>query len=142
MKGKILVTIQFSCLILLTIFTNWPALPWWSYVFMACSGFLAFWAMAVMRLGNFNVVPYPVLNGNMITTGPYSVIRHPMYTSIFIFAAALLAGQFDYLKLSVSLMLVAGLVVKMIYEEGQLVLHYPGYKAYMLKTKRVIPFVW
>ena len=88
------------------------------------------------------MVPYPVFNGNMITTGPYSVIRHPMYTSIFIFAFALLAGQFDYLKMGVGLVLVAGLVVKMIYEEGQLVNHYPGYKAYMLKTKRVIPFIW
>jgi len=142
MKGKILVTIQFTCLALLMIVTNWLTFPLWSFLLLGISGFLAFWSMAVMKLGNFNVVPHPVANGNMITAGPYKVIRHPMYTSIFIFAIALLAGQFDYLKLIISLVLVAGLVVKMIYEEGLLCNHFPEYKAYMQKTKRVIPFVW
>jgi protein-S-isoprenylcysteine O-methyltransferase Ste14 len=142
MKGKILVTIQFTCLVLLMIVTNWLTLPWWSFLLLGISGFLAFWAMAVMKLGNFNVVPYPVVNGNLVTVGPYSVIRHPMYTSIFIFTIALLAGQFDFIKLLISLVLIAGLVTKMIYEEALLRKHFPGYKDYMTKTKRVIPFVW
>jgi protein-S-isoprenylcysteine O-methyltransferase Ste14 len=142
MKGKILVTIQFSCLAMLAVFTQWQSLPWWSFVLMALSGFLAFWAMAVMKPGNFNVVPTPVENGILISDGPYKVIRHPMYTSIFIFASALLAGQFDFIKLGISMVLVAGLVVKMLYEEDLLCSHFPAYKQYMTKTKRVIPFVW
>ena len=142
MKGKILVTIQFSCLALLFIVTNWLALPWWTFLLMGVSGFLAFWAMYVMKPGNFNVVPYPVENGVMISRGPYKLIRHPMYTSIFIFSLALLSGQFDYYKLMISAVLVTDLVVKMIFEEGLLCKHYPGYKSYMEKTKRVIPFVW
>jgi protein-S-isoprenylcysteine O-methyltransferase Ste14 len=142
MKGKILVTIQFTCLILLALATNWLTLPWWAYIMLALSGFLAFWAMAVMRLGNFNVVPTPVDKGVLVTGGPYKVIRHPMYTSIFIFASALLAGQFDYIKLIISIVLVAGLVFKMLFEESLLRNHHPGYEAYMAKTKRVIPFVW
>jgi len=142
MKGKILVTVQFGCLIILVLATNWLTLPWWVYFLLALSGFLAFWAMAVMRLGNFNVVPTPVEKGNLVSDGPYKVIRHPMYTSIFIFAVALLAGQFDYIKLFTSIALVAGLIVKMLYEETLLRNHHPGYEAYMAKTKRVIPFVW
>ena len=142
MKGKILVTIQFTCLALLMIVTDWFVLPWWSFLLLGISGFLAFWAMYVMKYGNFNIVPTPVDKGVMISQGPYKVIRHPMYTSIFIFAIALLAGQFDYYKLIISLILVADLVVKMIFEEGLLCKHYPGYKYYMKKTKRVIPFVW
>ena len=142
MKGKILVTIQFACLALLFIVTNWLALHWWTFLLLGVSGFLAFWAMYVMKPGNFNVVPYPVENGVMVSHGPYRLIRHPMYTSIFIFSIALLSGQFDYYKLIVSLVLVIDLVVKMIFEEGLLCMHYPGYKSYMEKTKRVIPFVW
>jgi protein-S-isoprenylcysteine O-methyltransferase Ste14 len=142
MKGKILVTIQFTCIGLLAIFTNWLALPWWSFLSLGLSGFLAFWAMAVMHLGNFNVVPYPVANGVMVSVGPYKLIRHPMYTSIFIFAFAILAGQFDYIKLFISLALVAGLIVKMFFEEDLLCRHFPGYSAYIKQTKRVIPFIW
>jgi len=142
MKGKILVTIQFSCIALLAILSNWLSLPWWSFLLLFLSAILAFWAMAAMRLGNFNIVPTPVDEGTMVSRGPYKLIRHPMYSSIFIFALALLAGEFDYYKLFISLVLVAGLVTKMFYEENLLCKHYPEYKEYMKKTKRVIPFIW
>jgi protein-S-isoprenylcysteine O-methyltransferase Ste14 len=65
-----------------------------------------------------------------------------MYSSIFILSSALLAAQFDLKKLIISLVLVICLVVKMLFEEKLLCEHFPGYKAYMLTTKRVIPFVW
>ena len=142
MKGKILVTIQFLGIALLMIVTNWLTLPWWSFLILGFAGFLAFWAIYVMKLGNFNVVPYPVENGVLVSRGPYKLIRHPMYTSILLSAMALLIGQFDYCKLIISLALAINLIVKMIFEEGLLIRHYPGYASYMKKTKRVIPFVW
>ena len=142
MKGKILVGVQFGCIFALIIFTRWLLLPWWSYLLLSVSAALAMWAMAVMKLGNFNVVPTPVSRGRLITQGPYRLIRHPMYTAVFVFAAALLAGQFDYVKLFISMMLLAGLVIKMLHEENLLCSHYPGYRAYMEGTKRIIPFVW
>ena len=142
MKGKILVGVQFGCIFALLIFTRWLSLLWWSYLLLLVSCALAMWAMMVMKLGNFNVVPTPVYQGRLVTQGPYRLIRHPMYTAVFIFAAALLAGQFDYIKLVICLLLVAGLVVKMLHEENLLCSHYPGYRAYMDRTKRVIPFVW
>jgi len=142
MKGKILVFVQFGCIAGLLVSARWQSLPWWSYLLLAVSCALAMWAMVAMKPGNFNVVPTPVDNGRMVTQGPYRLIRHPMYTSVFIFATALLAGQFGYIKLIISLVLVADLVVKMMYEERMLCSHYPGYRAYMKHTKRVIPFVW
>ena len=142
MKGKILVGVQFGCIFALLIFTRWLSLPRWSYLLLSVSGALAMWAMMVMKLGNFNVVPTPVYHGRLVTQGPYRLIRHPMYTAVFIFAAALLAGQFDYIKLIITLLLVAGLVGKMLPEENLLCSHYSGYRSYMKHTKRVIPFVW
>ena len=142
MKAKILVTIQFLGIAILMIVTNWLTLPWWSFLILGFAGFLAFWAIYVMKIGNFNVVPYPVENGVMVSRGPYKLIRHPMYTSILLSAIALLSGQFDYYKLIIALVLAINLIVKMIFEEGLLIRHYPGYKDYMSKTKRVLPFVW
>lgn len=142
MKGKILAIVQFACLALLLKLTKWNELDIWTILGFAISGLLATWSMLVMRFGNFNVVPKPVEKGVLVTQGPYSVIRHPMYASVFIFLAALLTGQFDFIKLIVSLILVVDLVIKMLYEENLLLAHYHDYQAYMQKTKRVIPFVW
>lgn len=142
MKGKILVTIQFGSLALLALLTHWNSLSWWVIVLFGVSGFLAFWAMAAMKWGNFNIVPTPVEKGVLVTRGPYKVIRHPMYTSIFIFVGAILADQFDFYKLLISVVLVAGLVVKMLYEEKMLCEHFSGYSTYMISSKRVIPFIW
>jgi protein-S-isoprenylcysteine O-methyltransferase Ste14 len=50
--------------------------------------------------------------------------------------------QFDYIKLAISIILVVGLVIKMLFEEKLLCGHHSGYNAYMQQTKRVIPFVW
>lgn len=142
MKGKILVAVQFSCVTLLAAVTNWLVLPWSSLVLLLFSASLAMWATIVMKPGNFNIVPTPVAKGILVTRGPYKVIRHPMYASIFIFALALLAGQFDYSKLLISLVLATGMVMKMLFEEELLRKHFPEYLAYMKKTKRVIPFIW
>jgi protein-S-isoprenylcysteine O-methyltransferase Ste14 len=142
MKGKILVAIQFVSIALLALATHWIALPWWTLVFFGLSVLLLAWAVLAMKPGNFNVVHTPVETGVMVSRGPYRLIRHPMYTSIFIVAITLLAAQFDYIKLTISLVLVTGLVVKMIYEESLLCEHFPDYKNYMKETKRVIPFIW
>jgi protein-S-isoprenylcysteine O-methyltransferase Ste14 len=142
MKGKILVAVQFVSIALLAFATRWILLPWWTVIFLSLSALLLVWAVLAMRPGNFNVIPTPVETGVMVSRGPYRLIRHPMYTSIFIVAITLLAAQFDYTKLSITLVMVTGLVVKMIYEESLLCEHFPDYKNYMKETKRVIPFIW
>ncbi len=142
MKGKILVAIQFISIFLLLIFTQWRTLAWWAYIFLFLSFYLAMWAAVIMRLGNFKIVPHPVEKGTMITNGPYRIIRHPMYASIFLMAFGLLSAQVNYLMIFITVVLITGLVVKMLYEETLLSKHYPNYRIYMLKTKRVIPFIW
>jgi protein-S-isoprenylcysteine O-methyltransferase Ste14 len=88
------------------------------------------------------VVPEPVKNSHLVTSGPYRVIRHPMYASILIFITGILSGDFSFYKVSIGLILIAGLVVKMIYEEQLLSQQHSDYQDYIRKTKRVIPFVW
>ena len=50
---------------------------------------LAAWTLAHNRPGNFNIRPAPKAQGHLVTTGPYRWIRHPMYTSVLLGAAAL-----------------------------------------------------
>ena len=79
----------------------------------------------------------------VITTGVYSVVRHPMYlgaTLLFI-GAPLLMGSVYGLVLGFLLILL--LAWRCLGEEKMLVVELDGYRDYQKKVKyRLIPFIW
>lgn len=79
----------------------------------------------------------------VISTGPYSLVRHPMYagaTPLIVFTPLAL-GSWVALPLSVPLILV--IVVRLLEEEKYLSANLAGYKEYCQKVRyRLIPFIW
>ena len=141
--GRLLVTLQFGLLAALGwrawASTNSPDLATASL--LVASAGIALWALTVNRPGNFNIRPTPRSGGMLVTTGPYRWIRHPMYTSVLLAAAAaaLLSRQaVDSLPL---LALLAVLVAKAVIEECALMLRFADYGAYKTRTTRFIPWL-
>jgi protein-S-isoprenylcysteine O-methyltransferase Ste14 len=104
--------------------------------------FLGLWAIYVMKIGNFNVIPVPKEHGVLRIKGPYRLIRHPMYTSILLFALPELVCYFSYTRFIVFTLLQMTLLLKLNYEEKLLIQKFPEYKNYMKKSKRIIPFIF
>lgn len=79
----------------------------------------------------------------VVDTGPYSLVRHPMYLGG---ALVLLATPFalgSEWAFPWALAAVACLAWRLVEEEKYLSLHLPGYDAYREHTRyRLIPFVW
>jgi protein-S-isoprenylcysteine O-methyltransferase Ste14 len=138
----LLVTIQFAGILLIGMTTKWASLPLLA-VIAGASGFtLGGYAILVMKIGNFHVLPSPVKSSEMVLHGPYRYIRHPMYTSVLLTLLALVAGDYSQGRLITWLLLVADLIVKLEYEEKLLMLRFPAYRYYRQKTKRLIPFLF
>ena len=79
----------------------------------------------------------------VITTGPYRLIRHPMYaaTLVFFLGTPLLLGEWYGVLLSP--IAAAVLARRAVLEERTLQKDLPGYSEYMDRTKyRLVPFVW
>ena len=78
----------------------------------------------------------------LVTTGPYSHVRHPMYSGgILIFIGAALA-LWSYIATAFSLLIIALMYLRCRDEESLLQKELPGYTAYMQKvTSRMIPFI-
>jgi protein-S-isoprenylcysteine O-methyltransferase Ste14 len=141
-KSYLLVSVQFLCLAALALtgplVARHPAL----LLVEALGGLLGVWAVAAMGLGNFRVVPDVKPTGHMVHSGPYARIRHPMYTALILVAAALVFDQLTWPRLAILALLAGDLVVKLRYEEGLLLGHFPEYAAYSQRTRRLIPFVY
>ena len=77
-----LVFAQFGLLatLALQVYQRWATLTWGSVVavLLAIAVTLAIWTLTVNRPGNFRIVPDPKTGGQLITSGPYHWIRHPM----------------------------------------------------------------
>ena len=106
------------------------------------AGMLGLWAIGTMGIGNFNVTPDVKPRARLVTSGPYRLIRHPMYTALLGGALALVLDAFSPLRLAIWLVLLIDLVVKLNYEERLLSLNLEGYSAHMQRTKRLIPFLY
>lgn len=143
--GTLLVTLQFSLLsglaALATIRVLRGYTPMFPLLLVAASMALAVWTLMHNRPGNFNIRPTPKAWGTLVTTGPYRWIRHPMYTSVLLGAAALALMSDPLTGWLAWSALVVILWVKSILEEFWMREQHLEYDAYKFESKRFIPWV-
>jgi len=79
----------------------------------------------------------------VVSTGPYAVVRHPMYFGgVVLFLAAPLALGSCF-SLPAFALVIPTLVYRLLDEEKMLRRELPGYSEYCLRTRfRLVPFVW
>jgi len=79
----------------------------------------------------------------VIDTGPYAVVRHPMYAGALLLLAGIPLALGSLVGLLTFPPFVAIIVWRLLDEERFLVGHLPSYAAYQEKTRdRLIPHVW
>lgn len=100
------------------------------------------WAIAVMRIGSFNIIPDVKKGASLIERGPYRVIRHPMYTSLILMTGALVADSFSWLRFDLWVGLIIVLIAKLSYEERLLAEAFDEYGKYRERTKRLVPLIY
>lgn len=126
---------------------HWSRMPVW----LQCAGgvliVLSFVTMGRVLLENTFLtaaVRIQTERGHhVISTGPYAIIRHPLYAAILIYlpATALLLGS--WYGLAASAILGCGLAVRTALEDRKLHRELQGYPEYAARVRyRLIPPVW
>lgn len=145
--GTLLVALQFALLFVLATLAAPNVLhgdiPAAALMLALASVALAAWTLVHNRPGNFNIRPAPKAHGRLVTTGPYRWVRHPMYTSVLLGAAALAwtsslpaAGWASWSALA------AVLLLKSTLEERWMREKHPDYAAYTQRSKRFLPWLF
>jgi protein-S-isoprenylcysteine O-methyltransferase Ste14 len=136
------VAIQFGCLAAIAL--TGPLLPRNPLLLatVAAAVLLGVWALLTVRIDKVNVVPDPRPDAELVRSGPYRWIRHPMYAALLLGTLALVVQTPSPLRWGLWLLLLADLLVKLHYEEQLLKEHFAGYATYMAESKRLIPFLY
>ena len=77
---------------------------------------------------------------HLITTGPYAIMRHPLYTGMFGWTVALALLAANWIFVGVCVLSIAGLMWRVPKEEQMMIEAFGDeYKAYMQRTGRFLP---
>ena len=97
----------------------------------------------IFRLGsNLTAVPYSKEEGTLIETGPYRLVRHPIYCGIILIAFGWALLVHGWLTLGYAFIMLVFFDIKSRREEKWLKAKYPGYEAYQKRVRKLIPFVY
>ena len=99
-------------------------------------------AVVLRGAGAFTVFPRPVLDGHLVESGPYRLVRHPVYTGLILASAGAVLVRPSLLGLAALAFLCVVLDLKRRREEGWLLQRYPGYAAYRMRTKGLLPWLY
>lgn len=93
-----------------------------------------------LALGNsLTAMPIPKQGGQLITTGFYSRVRHPIYFGLLVMGFGVILDAGYWPQIIIYLFLLTLLNLKADWEESMLREKYPQYKSYAEKTPRFFP---
>jgi len=99
------------------------------------------WARLAFKKGQFSINAEPK-EGTLLNTGPYKIIRHPMYAAALLFIWSSILGHLSIANVIIGLVGTSVAIIRIIVEEKFLKSKYSGYIQYTQKTKRIIPFIF
>ena len=124
---------------------GWSVVPAWTVVvgdLLVAIGFVLIFV--VYRENTFTAATIQVApRQTVVSTGPYAIVRHPMYASgsVYMFGTPLaLASYWGYLALAA---MIPFLLWRLLDEERILTRDLPGYTDYRQRVRyRLVPFIW
>ena len=124
---------------------GWSVMPWWVVVAADLLVLLGYAIIfRVFRENQFTSRTVQVEQGQqVVSTGPYAVVRHPMYVGVLVFYLASPIALGSWWAFLPAAIIIPILVVRIVNEEQVLERDLAGYREYKLKTKyRLLPGIW
>ena len=135
-----LVILQTAGILYIAVTSRIPPSGWITVLLLIVSALLGLWAIAVMRW-RFNIFPEPLQDAEFVKTGPYALVRHPMYTSLITGTLALVIDFFTPERAVIWLLTAVVLFIKSRIEDKLLTERFAGYRSYIQETRSFVPFI-
>lgn len=104
---------------------------------------LVFIAKGLVDLGHsLTPLPYPRNDGQLVRSGVYSLVRHPLYSGLIVAAFSWALYQVSLSHLIGTILVFVFFNAKASREERWLMQKYPEYADYQQQVKRLIPWLY
>jgi protein-S-isoprenylcysteine O-methyltransferase Ste14 len=144
-RGEFFVIVQFVLLGLIFWLPVFPAFAFPASSFGTVLKYLGIVLLigAGLNLGrNLTPLPKPKADAQLVTTGIFARMRHPIYTALMLITFGTAFERGDLIALILSAYLAALLEFKSQREETWLLEQFPGYATYRLRVKKFIPGIY
>lgn len=108
---------------------------------MVAGATLAIWGVRALGT-NLSVLPYPKEGSTLVESGPYRLVRNPIYSGLILGSFGLALAVHSWLSLAYALALLVLFDLKTRREERWLRERYPTYADYQRRVKKLLPWVW
>jgi protein-S-isoprenylcysteine O-methyltransferase Ste14 len=100
------------------------------------------WARWTFGMRSFHAAANPT-EGKLVTSGPFAIVRNPIYTAVIVFTWAAVAVHWSVENALLGLVIAGGMLVRILAEEKMLRARYgEEYAAYERRVKRIVPLVF
>lgn len=124
---------------------GWSSVPPWLSIIGDILIIVAVWmAYRVFKENSYGSATVEITQGQrVISTGPYAIVRHPMYSSAAVYFIGMSLALGSYWGLIPAMFMILGFVWRLLDEEKFLSQNLPGYTDYCAKVRwHLIPGVF
>jgi protein-S-isoprenylcysteine O-methyltransferase Ste14 len=113
------------------------------YVLFTLGYAMSIWVYAVNKFAEPSVRIQSDRGHQVVSTGPYAIVRHPLYTASTILFVGMSLAMGSYWALVPVAIGVAVLIIRTLFEDRILQNELPGYREYTSRVRsRLIPGLW
>jgi len=112
------------------------------FALMAAGAVLAFWGLAALGANNLTALPYPRETASLVMSGPYAIVRNPIYSGLILgsFGWGLWRESWPTLLFAAALFVLFDLKTRR--EQAWLEERFPEYREYCRRVKKLIPWLY
>lgn len=120
----------------------------WKYADWGLTGIFGLIALLLLLSGslelgvNLTPLPYPKDDGELVTSGVYGVVRHPIYSGVIFLAIAYSCWKLSFVHAIGAIILLLFFDVKARKEESWLSNKFSDYDQYRSQVKKLIPWIY